>query len=84
MFLHRAAVSKAARSSASRGASPKKLGHSEQRLSPHVRFGSKADVCGAPTHVRFGQQNRHWDHSIKLNPGARPGFASRTPFSFKR
>jgi len=23
----------------------------------HVRFGSKADMCGAPTHVRFSPES---------------------------
>src|SRR5215831_6376142 len=29
------------------------------RATAHVRFGSKADICSAPTHVRFTPESGH-------------------------
>jgi hypothetical protein len=32
----------------------------DRRLTRNVRFGSKADICSASTHVRFTPESGHW------------------------
>src|SRR5215467_7585256 len=44
-------------------------------LSPHVRFGSKADIEAPPTNVRFTPKSGHW--CTQFMSCARPAVACR-------
>src|SRR5262245_53224568 len=39
---------------------------------PHVRFGSQADMCGAPTHVRFTPNSDHKSRHAQMVMSALP------------
>src|SRR6516164_10785607 len=46
---------------------------------PHVRFGSKADICSAKRHVRFTPKSGHWMLSFEVKRQSKLELDMRLP-----